>query len=117
MPPDGSTGFANPALIHPLGYTRHFPTPVPNCPADLLQSGTPCACVKAVPPRFGIIFIQRWKLNANHPPTAFCIVRKRFGFDMVAVRENTAELDEAVAFFKQVRGKPGLRKGILRLTL
>ena len=44
-------------------------------------------------------------------------VRKRFGFDLVAVRENTAELDDAVAFFQQVRGRPGLRKGILKLTL
>ena len=44
-------------------------------------------------------------------------VRKRFGFDLVAVRENTAELDEAVVFFEQVRGKPTVRKGILKLTL
>jgi hypothetical protein len=40
-------------------------------------------------------------------------VRKRFRFDLVAVRENTAELDEAVTFFVQVRGKPDARKGIL----
>jgi len=44
-------------------------------------------------------------------------VRKRYGFDLVAVRDGTQELDEAVAFFERVRGKPGLRKGILKLTL
>ncbi|MEK7675796.1 MAG: hypothetical protein AAB676_08195 [Verrucomicrobiota bacterium] len=44
-------------------------------------------------------------------------VRKRFGFDMVAVREDTTEFDEAAAFFQQVRNRPHLRKGILRLNL
>ena len=44
-------------------------------------------------------------------------VRKRFGFDMVAVREGTAEFDDAAAFFRQVRNRPHLRKGILRLNV
>jgi hypothetical protein len=44
-------------------------------------------------------------------------VRKRFGFDMVAVREGTSEYDEAAAFFQQVRNQPHLRKGILRLSV
>ena len=44
-------------------------------------------------------------------------VQKRYGFDMVTVRENTVEYDEAVAFFEQVRGQPAFRKGILRLEL
>jgi hypothetical protein len=44
-------------------------------------------------------------------------VQKRFGFDIVAVRENTIEYDEAVAFFEQVRHEPALRKGSLRLSL
>ena len=44
-------------------------------------------------------------------------VRKRFGFDIVAVRAGTLEVDEAVSFFQQVRGQPQNRKGILRLTL
>jgi hypothetical protein len=44
-------------------------------------------------------------------------VRKRFGFDMVAVREDTTGFDEAAAFFQQVRNRPHLRKGILRLNL
>ena len=44
-------------------------------------------------------------------------VQRRFGFDMVAVRENTVEYDEAVACFEQVRHEPALRKGILKLSL
>ena len=40
-------------------------------------------------------------------------VRKQFGFDMVAVREDTTEFDEAAAFFQQVRNRPHLRKGIV----
>lgn len=44
-------------------------------------------------------------------------VQRRFGFDTVAVRENTVEYNEALAFFQQVRGQPLLRKGILRLPI
>lgn len=44
-------------------------------------------------------------------------VQKRYGFDMVAVREGTVEFEEALAFFERVRQQPGRRKGILRLSL
>jgi hypothetical protein len=44
-------------------------------------------------------------------------VQKRYGFDIVTVREITAEYNEAAAFFQQVRGQPALRKGLLRLAL
>ena len=44
-------------------------------------------------------------------------VQRRHGFDIVVVREETSEYDEAIAFFAQVRRAPELRKGILRLTL
>jgi len=59
---------------------------------------------------------------ADLPPVQYNLVskrrvQKRFGFDMVAVRESTLELNEAVAFFQQVRHQPDLRKGILRLVL
>ena len=42
---------------------------------------------------------------------------RRFGFETITVREETSEYDDAVAFFQQVRGEPGLRKGLLRLAL
>ena len=44
-------------------------------------------------------------------------VRDRFGFDIIAVREDTREYEEAVTFFQQVRGHPGWRKGILKVIL
>ena len=43
-------------------------------------------------------------------------VRSRFGFDTVSVRQCTTEHAASIEFFQQVRGEPGLRKGILRLT-
>lgn len=62
------------------------------------------------------------ELKADLPPAQYNLVSKRrvqrrFGFDIVAVRENTVEYNEAVAFFQQVRGQPALRKGLLRLAL
>lgn len=61
-------------------------------------------------------------LKTDLPPNQYNIVskknvRKRFGFDIIAVREDTREYDEAVAFFHQIRGHRSLQKGILRLRL
>jgi hypothetical protein len=61
-------------------------------------------------------------VGADLPPAQYNLVsrrrvQKRYGFDIVAVRENTVEFDEAVAFFQQVRHQPDLRKGMLRLLL
>ncbi len=61
-------------------------------------------------------------LKADLSPVQYNLVSKRrvqrqYGFDMVVVRENAVEYDEAVAFFQQVRGQPALRKGVLRLAL
>src|SRR5438093_1101323 len=47
-------------------------------------------------------------LSADLSPAAYNIVSKkrvqrRFGFDMVAVREGTTEYDDATTFFQQVR--------------
>jgi hypothetical protein len=44
-------------------------------------------------------------------------VRKRFGFDIVVVRMGSENLDNAIAFFQQIRQSPGLKKGVLRITL
>jgi hypothetical protein len=61
-------------------------------------------------------------LRADLPPKDYNLVskknvRKRFGFDIIAVREDTREYDEAVAFFQQIRGRRNLEKGILRLRI
>ena len=44
-------------------------------------------------------------------------VRRRFGFDVVVVRNQSDNLTQAVEFFAQVRQLPGQKKGLLRLTL
>lgn len=44
-------------------------------------------------------------------------VRRRFGFDIVVVRNESDNLAQAVGFFEQVRQRPGLKKGLLRLRL
>ncbi len=61
-------------------------------------------------------------LRADLPPPAYNVVSKKrvqkgFGFDIVAVREATTELEDAIGFFQQVRGRPGLFKGILNIRL
>jgi hypothetical protein len=61
-------------------------------------------------------------LKTDLPPNQYNLVSKknvlkRYGFDIIAVRENTQEYDEAVAFFEQVRGQRNVQKGILRLQL
>ena len=54
-------------------------------------------------------------LRSGPAPSVPCL--GGFGFDIIVVRESTAELDEAVAFFQQVRGMPRLSKGVLALPL
>ena len=44
-------------------------------------------------------------------------VRRRFGFDIVVVKSESDYLAQAVGFFEQVRQRPGLKKGLLRLRL
>ena len=44
-------------------------------------------------------------------------VRRRFGFDIVVVKNGSENLEQAVAFFQQVKQRPGVRKGILRIKL
>jgi len=45
------------------------------------------------------------------------LLRRRFGFDVMLAEKGGALYDTYVEFFSQVRGAPGLRKGMLRLRL
>ena|SRR5437867_8790386 len=61
-------------------------------------------------------------LQADLPPHQYDVlaqqrVRRRFGLDIVVAKNGTDNLAEAVAFFTQVRQRPGMKKGLLRLTL
>lgn len=44
-------------------------------------------------------------------------VRRRFGFDIVVAQEGSQSLAEAVSFFRQVKQRPGVMKGLLRIKL
>jgi hypothetical protein len=44
-------------------------------------------------------------------------VRRRFGFDIVVAKNDSETLEQAVAFFRQIRQQPGMKKGILRIHL
>jgi predicted nucleotidyltransferase len=44
-------------------------------------------------------------------------VRRRFGFDIVVVKNGSENLELAVAFFQQVKQRPSVKKGILRIRL
>lgn len=44
-------------------------------------------------------------------------VRRRFGFDIVVVKNESENFDQAVAFFQQVKHRPGASKGVLRIKL
>jgi hypothetical protein len=44
-------------------------------------------------------------------------VRRRFGFDIVVVKNDSKNLEQAVAFFQQVRQRPGAKKGLVRIRL
>lgn len=44
-------------------------------------------------------------------------VRGRFGFDLVVVKNGSAALDETVTFFQQVRHRPGMKKGLVRIRV
>jgi hypothetical protein len=44
-------------------------------------------------------------------------VRRRFGFDIVVVKNGSENLELAVAFLQQVKQRPSVKKGILRIRL
>jgi hypothetical protein len=44
-------------------------------------------------------------------------VRKRFGFDIVVVKDGSDNLQQAIEFFQQVRQKAGWKKGILKIVV
>ena len=44
-------------------------------------------------------------------------VRRLFGFDIVVVKNESENFDQAVAFFHQVKQRPGASKGVLRIKL
>ncbi|MGH7847083.1 MAG: DUF6932 family protein [Candidatus Binatia bacterium] len=59
---------------------------------------------------------------ADLPPVQYNLVaqrrvRRRFGFDILVVKNGSGDLEQAIVFFKQVKQRPGMKKGILRIKL
>lgn len=69
-----------------------------------------------------LVVSDRHDFGADLPPASYNVlaqqrVRRRFGFDIVVVRNGGENLELAIAFFQQVRQQPGVKKGILRIRL
>jgi hypothetical protein len=63
-----------------------------------------------------------YDFSADLPPAQYNLlaqhrVRRRFGFDIVVVKKGSGDLEQAIAFFQQVKQRPGMTKGILRIEL
>ena len=69
-----------------------------------------------------LVVEARYDFSKDLPPVQYNLlaqqrVRRRFGFDIVVVKNGSENLEQAVAFFHQVKQRPGVKKGILRITL
>jgi hypothetical protein len=70
------------------------------------------ALIVSLPPGFDL----RMELNAMETNLLDArYVRRHYQFDVRVVREGRPEYHEVVAFFEQVKGRPDLKKGLLRL--
>lgn len=66
--------------------------------------------------------VASYDFSTDLPPAVYNLlaqhrVRRRFGFDIVVVESDSENLDQAVAFFQQVKQRRGVKKGILRIKL
>jgi hypothetical protein len=69
-----------------------------------------------------IVSLPKGSLPAELRPAEYNALSKRqihrqFGMDALSAQEGEMELEEHVEFFSQVRNRPELRKGMLRIAL
>ncbi len=69
-----------------------------------------------------LVVESNYDLSTDLPPVAYNLlahqrVQRRFGFDIVVVKNDSENLKQAVAFFQQVKQRPDLKKGILRIKV
>jgi Family of unknown function (DUF6932) len=69
-----------------------------------------------------LVVATSYDFSADLPPAHYSLlaqrrVRRRFGFDIVVVKDGSENLELAIAFFQQVKQRPGVKKGILRIRL
>jgi Family of unknown function (DUF6932) len=69
-----------------------------------------------------LVLVANYGFSTDLPATVYNLlaqhrVRRRFGFDIVVVKSDSQSLNDAIDFFQQVKQRPGLKKGILRIKL
>ena len=69
-----------------------------------------------------LVVAAAYDFSRDLPPVEYNLlarqrVRRRFGFDIVVAKNGSGNLEQAVAFFQQVKQRPGGKKGILRIKL
>jgi hypothetical protein len=69
-----------------------------------------------------LVMFARHDFSVDLPPSHYNVlsqrrVRQRFGFDIVVVTNELETLNQAVAFFQQVRQRPTAKKGLLRIRI
>lgn len=69
-----------------------------------------------------LVTMPNFNLSMEMPPAVYNLLsqhrmRRRFGFDIVVVKDRSDDLEQAMAFFSQVKQRPGVKKGILRIKL
>ena len=67
-----------------------------------------------------LVLRQDHDFNADPKPFEYNVlskrrVRGRFRFDILVAREGSAEYEQGVNFFQGVKGRPGLRKGVVKV--
>jgi hypothetical protein len=68
------------------------------------------------------VVASSYDFSTELPPVVYNLlahrrVRRQFGFDIVVVKNDSENLEQAVAFFQQVKQRPRIKKGILRIKL
>jgi len=79
-------------------------TPEPNDIDLVLVAASSCDFLTDLPP-------GAYNLLPHHR------VRRQFRFDITVVRNDSENFEQAAAFFQQVKQRPGMKKGILRIKL
>jgi hypothetical protein len=69
-----------------------------------------------------VVSLPKGALPANLRPMEYNVlskrhIRRQFGMDVLSAQEGELEVDEHIEFFSQVRNRPEIRKGMLRIVL
>jgi hypothetical protein len=69
-----------------------------------------------------VISLPKATLPANLRPMEYNVlskrtIRRQFGMDVLTGQEGELEVEEHIEFFSQVRNRPEIRKGLLRIIL